>query len=34
VEKNVTAIFFRLNLSAAVEEHRCVLAVPGFLRSA
>jgi DNA-binding NarL/FixJ family response regulator len=34
VEKHVTAIFSKLNLPPAVEDHRRVLAVLAFLRSA
>jgi DNA-binding NarL/FixJ family response regulator len=34
VEKHVTAIFSKLNLPPAVEDHRRVLAVLTFLRSA
>ena len=34
VEKHVTAIFSKLNLPRAVEDHRRVLAVLAFLRSA
>jgi hypothetical protein len=34
VEKHVTAIFSKLSLPPAVEDHRRVLAVLAFLRSA
>jgi DNA-binding NarL/FixJ family response regulator len=33
VEKHVTSIFGKLNLSAAAEDHRRVLAVLAFLRA-
>ena len=34
VEKHVTAIFSKLDLPRAAQDHRRVLAVLGFLRSA